>query len=111
MDDTFTYTWHASQFCSDNITEIVFSSHMYLLPSNDGRFYVRLADIFDKLKIYIESKQEVWIVQAIVGGLKGLQPEVFTFMADQAKISLLETEEGARLQRGLSIISQWIACR
>eukprot|EP00956_Cyclotella_meneghiniana_P004600 scaffold5671_cov36-Cyclotella_meneghiniana.AAC.1 len=109
MDDTLTLSWHASQYRSDNMNEIVFSSHMYLLLSDDGRFYVGLADNFAKLKKFIESKRQVWNVQAIVDGLRELQLEVFTFMADQAKISLLETEEGARLQRGLSMIAEWIA--
>ena len=42
-------------------------------------------------------------------GLRAIEPEVYTFMADQAKISLLNTDEGARLQKGLSMIARWIA--
>eukprot|EP00956_Cyclotella_meneghiniana_P042886 scaffold249344_cov41-Cyclotella_meneghiniana.AAC.1 len=110
MDDTLTLSWHASQYDrSDNMNEIMFSSHMYLLLSNDGRFYVGLADNLEKLKKFIYPKREVWNVQAIVDGLRALEPEVYTFMADQAKISLLNTDEGGRLQKGLSMIAEWIA--
>ena len=110
MDDTLTLSWHASQHDrSDNMNEIMFSSHMYLLLSNDGRFYVGLADDLEKLKKFIYPKREVWNVQAIVDGLRAIEPEVYTFMADQAKISLLNTDEGARLQKGLSMIARWIA--
>eukprot|EP00956_Cyclotella_meneghiniana_P035773 scaffold118165_cov43-Cyclotella_meneghiniana.AAC.2 len=53
LDTNLTYTWHALQFGYDNMTEVVWSTHMYLLLSNDGRFYVGLADDYKKLKTYI----------------------------------------------------------